>query len=70
MSIVITEAESRTCLLIFIIRLNRVFQASGLPDNGKSSVAQAHKLAEAAGFKQRRHQESITGCVNLMRKFI
>ena len=45
MGVIIREAESGTLALIFIVRLHRILQASGLPHNGHGSVTEAHELA-------------------------
>ena len=66
MRIVVCEAESSSCSLVLIVRLYGVFEAAGLADNRKGSVAEAHELGESAWLKQGRHQEGIAGCIDLV----
>ena len=64
MGIIVGEAESCTGGFIFIVRLNRIPESSGLPHDRHRSVSQAHKLAQAAWLEQGRHKEGVTGAVN------
>ena len=64
--IVIGEAETGAGIVIFVVRLYRILQAARLPHDGDGAVAQGHQLAQAAGFKQGRHQECVAGRVNLV----
>ena len=66
MSIVIRKGESCALALVFVIRLHGILKAACFPYNGNRAVAQSHQLAQAAWFKQGRHEERIAGSVYLM----
>ena len=70
MRIVVCERKSGSGPFVLIVRLNRIFETAGLTHNRKCSVAERHQLGESARLKQRRHEESIRGCINLVRQFI
>ena len=66
MGIIIAEAETGSGALILIVGLHRVLQTACLADDRQGAIPQAHKLAQAAGFKERRHQEGIARRINLV----
>ena len=71
MRIVICKAESSSCSLVLIVRLYGVFEAAGLADDRKGSVAEAHELGRVrmaqTGTASGRHRRMHRSCVTLHR---
>ena len=66
MRIVVCKAEACTGALVLIVWDDRILQSARLTHDRHRTIAQTHQLGESARLKQRRHQECITGCIDLV----
>ena len=49
LAVVVGEGESVSRVLELVVWLNRILQASGLPDDGHRAVAEGNQLRQSAG---------------------
>ena len=67
MCIVVSKGKSCSGSIVFIVWPYSILEATRLTHDRHGSVVKRHELAQPTWFKQRRHQECVTGCIYLMR---
>ena len=67
MCIVVSKGKSCSGSIVFIVWPYSILETTRLTHDRHGSVAKRHELAQPTWFKQRRHQECVTGCIYLMR---
>ena len=68
--VIVRERKAGARVLVLVVRLDRILETAGLANDRQRAVAQGHQLAESAGLEQRRHQERVGRCVDLVGQLI
>ena len=70
MRVVVEEREAVALAGGVVVAEHGVAQAAGLAHDGHGAVAQRDHLRQAAGLKQRGHQEHVRACVDAVRQLV
>src|SRR5699024_1783295 len=62
--IVVGKRQAVSCMVIFVIRYDGVFQSSCLSYDWCTQITDRNQLAESARFKKTRHDEEITRSID------